>query len=81
MKIKLSGNMRVVDTSHDAAEVASICRWYDRKARSWVVQRRNANDYQIGDVYHCHRESEAISVQNQWRNDLHNSANVELTKE
>lgn len=61
--IKLSGGLPIVSAE---SPVASVDRWYDRKSKSWVVQRKDFTGNQIGDAHYCGDKKEAKGMEAAW---------------
>ena len=47
-----------------------VIRWYDRHARTWLVQTTDADRNQIGDAAYCYTEREARDIQRSIRGTL-----------
>lgn len=43
-----------------------VVYWYDRHTRSWVVQRKDKSDNQIGDAYYTASKHDAQAVAKSW---------------
>ena len=48
----------------------TVDRWYDRKARTWVVQKKDAQGNQIGDAEFSGTRKGADLIWNQWRKEI-----------
>ena len=40
----------------------TIDKWYDKFTKSWVVQLKDENDYQIGDAIYVYSKREADNI-------------------
>ena len=49
---------------HKVSTPKSVDKWYDRYTRSWVVQLKDQNGFQIGDAYYCGSRVEAETEEN-----------------
>lgn len=47
-----------------------VDRWYDRKSRSWVIQKLDANGYQIGDAEHSGTRRGAVMIAEEWQREI-----------
>lgn len=46
--------------------ITRIDQWYDRRTRSWVVQRMDAQGNQVGDAEYVYTRREADLIRRQW---------------
>jgi len=48
----------------DQVKTVWLDKWYDRHTRSWIIQLKDDNDYQIGDAIYCGNKDESIILYN-----------------
>lgn len=45
-------------------------RWYDRRAKTWVVQKKDSEGNQIGDSAFSGTRAGAIAIEDEWRREI-----------
>lgn len=50
--------------------VVSVDKWYDRHSRSWVVQRKDADDQQVGPAHYSGTKRGADICADDWSSEL-----------
>jgi hypothetical protein len=52
------------------AKITHVEMWYDRHSRNWIVQRKDVNEYQIGDAAFAGTRKDALAAKKRFESDI-----------
>lgn len=64
---KKGGGLRPVESPKSKKPVYTVDRWYDRHTRSWVIQIKDADNFQVGPAVYVNTKSGAIAQEEEWK--------------
>ena len=70
-EVEIGGGHRMLVSDWDREEptLEDVDIWYDRKIRSWVIQRKDAKGYQIGNSDYAYTREEAEALKSEYLGD------------